>query len=237
MRRATRNPGKGSFARCVDEVSRRGGVSDPAAVCAASKIRAGEDLAAAKRKASRNPADLAAEAFELFHGYPPKEELIFETQEHEHEYYSGIGELMELVIVPDGEDKGIQIYGFQGAQLSMSAHSMRALVNDREPITQLYIVGGDQGLDAKTLRQFGIDTGSLHEQEVLGKCVDITYFTEKTHLGRDGGVADYVHAFGEESAKRKMRILVSPTATYHTVNKIIGLWGGKYTIEPEGIRN
>ena len=67
--------------------------------------------------------------------------------------------------------------------------------------------------------------------------MDITYFTDKTHLGRDGGVADYVHAFGEESAKRKMRILVSPTATYHTVNKIIGLWGGKYTIEPEGIRN
>ena len=232
-----RNPGKGSFARCVSEVSRRGGVSDPAAVCAASKIRAGEDLAAAKRKAHRNPADLAAEAFELFHGFPPKEELVFESTEHEHEYYSGIGELMELVIVPEGESKGIQLYGFDGAQLAMGERSMRALVQDGEPIAQLYIVGGDQSLSPKVLRQFGLDPSQPHEQEVLGKCVDITYFTDKTHLGRDGGVADYVHAFGEESAKRKMRILVSPTATYHTINKIIGLWGGKYTIEPEGIRN
>lgn len=228
-----RNPGKGSFARCVEKVSRKAGVSDPRAVCAAAKIKAGEDLAAARR---RNPADLAAEAFEAFHGYPPEEELVFESMEHEHEFYAGIGELVELVIVPEGESKGIPIYGFDGAQLAMSEQSMKAALFG-SPVSQLYIVGGDQGLSNKVLKLFGIDTGALHEQEVLGKCVDITYYTDKTHLGRDGGVADYVHAFGEESAKRKMRILVSPTATYHTRNKIIGLWGGKYTIEPEGIRN
>ena len=218
-----RNPGKGSFARCVEKVSRKGGVDDPRAVCAAAKMKAGEQL---------NAADLAAQAFEAFHGYPPKEDIVFESMEHDHEFYAGIGELMDLVIVPRGEAKGILIHGFQGAQLAMNERG----ILDGEP-AQLYIVGGDQSLDPKTLRQFGIDPSTLHEQEVLGSCVDITYFTRKTHLGKDGGTADYVHAFGEESAKRKMRILVSPTATYHTVNKIIGLWGGKYTIEPEGIRN
>ena len=223
-----RNPGKGSFARCVEKVSRKG-VDDPAAVCAAAKRKAGEELT---RRNPRNPADLAAQAFEAFHGFPPKEDIVFESMEHDHEYYAGIGELMDLVIVPRGEAKGILIHGFQGAQLAMNERG----ILDGEP-AQLYIVGGDQSLDPKTLRQFGIDPGKLHEQEVLGSCVDITYFTRKTHLGKDGGTADYVHAFGEESAKRKMRILVSPTATYHTVNKIIGLWGGKYTIEPEGIRN
>jgi hypothetical protein len=227
------NPGKGSFARCVQEVSRRGDVDDPRAVCAASKMRAGEDLQAARRRAGRNPADLAAEAFEAFHGYPPKEELVFESMEHEHTFFAGIGSLEELVIVPEGESKGILLHSFGGAQLAMNERS----ILDQDAEQQLFVVGGDQALDMKTLRQFGIDPAHLHEQEVLGKCVDITYFTRKTHLGRDGGTADYVHAFGEESAKRHMRILVSPTATYHTVNKIIGLWGGKYTIEPEGIRN
>lgn len=220
-----KNPGKGSFARCVSEVSRKG-VDDPAAVCAASKRKAGEQLN------PRNPAQAAAQAFELFHGYPPKEEIVFESMEHDHEFYAGIGDLIELVIVPEGERKGVRLHSFAGAQLAMNE---KALLG--EPIAQLFIVGGDQNLGPDVLRQFGINPGKLHEQEVLGKCVDITYFTKKTHLGRDGGVADYVHAFGEESAKKKLRILVSPTATYHTVNKIIGLWGGKYTIEPEGIRN
>jgi hypothetical protein len=180
----------------------------------------------------RNPAQSAAEAFELFHGHPPKEEIVFESIEHDHEYYAGIGDLEELIIVPEGERKGIQLHSFGGAQLAMNE---RALTGG--PIAQLFVVGGDQSLNPETLRQFGIDPGKLHEQEVLGKCVNITYFTRKTHLGKDGGTADYVHAFGEESAKKQLRILVSPTATYHTVNKIIGLWGGKYTIEPEGIRN
>jgi hypothetical protein len=223
----SRNPGKGSFARCVSEVSRRGGVDDPAAVCAASKRKAGELL-----NPARNPAQAAAEAFEAFHGYAPKEEIVFDSIEHDHEYYAGIGDLMELVIVPERQRKGILLKSFAGAQLSMNEKALTT-----KEVSQLYIVGGDQSLDAFTLRQFGIDPGKLHEQEVLGKCVGITYFTRKTHLGRDGGTADYVHAFGEESAKRKLRILVSPTATYHTVNKIIGLWGGKYTIEPEGIRD
>lgn len=220
------NKRKGSFARCADKVSRRGGVDDPAAVCAASKRKAGEQLN------PRNPAQAAAEAFELFHGYPPREEIVFDSMEHDHEFYAGIGDLIELVIVPEGERKGILLHSFGGAQLCMNE---RALLG--EPIAQLFIVGGDQSLDAGILRTFGIDPLKLHEQEVLGKCVDITYFTKKTHLGRDGGTADYVHAFGEESAKKQLRIVVSPTATYHTVNRVIGLWGGKYTIEPEGIRN
>ena len=211
----------------------------PAAVCAAAKRKAGErlngnlaDFASATMTNPRNPAQAAAEAFELFHGYPPKEEIVFESMEHDHEFYAGIGDLVELVVVPEGERKGIRLHSFAGAQLSMNE---KALLG--EPIAQLFIVGGDQALDPATLRQFGIDPMKLHEQEVLGKCVDITYFTHKTHLGRDGGTADYVHAFGEESAKKQLRIVVSPTATYHTVNRIIGLWGGKYTIEPEGIRN
>ncbi len=179
----------------------------------------------------RNPADLASEAFEAFHGHPPSEEIVFESMEHEHEFYAGIGELMSLVIVPEGQRKGILLRKFDGAQLSMNENP---LVKGKA-LTQLFIVGGDQELDRATLRQFGIS--HLHEQEVLGKCVDIVYFTTKSHLGRDGGEADYHHRFSEDTAGKnvRLRILKSPTATYHVVNKIIGLWGGVYQILPEGI--
>jgi len=222
-----RNPGKGSFARCVKEVSRKG-VDDPRAVCAAAKMRAGEDLQAARRRA-HNPADLAALAFEKFHGYPPTNFLVVDTPEHYHEYLPDIGELMELVIVPEGERKGIRLHGFAGTRLAMN----EVLADPEGYFDQLFLVGGDQSVDVEV---FGIE--SPHEQELLGKVVDITYYTVKTHLApRDGGEADYNHKFGEESAKRRLRIAVSPTATYHMLNRNIQLWGGKYSIEEEGIRN
>lgn len=217
----SRNPRKGSFARCVKEVSRRGDVDDPRAVCAAAKMKAGEDL-------HKNPADLAAIAFERFHGYKPTNFLVIETEEHQHEYLPDVGELIDLVIVPEGQRKGVLLHGFNGTRLAMN----EKLADPKGYFDQLFLVGGDQSVP---LEEFGI--GKPHEQELLGKVVGITYFTVKTHLGRDGGEADYTHKFGEESAKRQMRIEVSPTATYHTLNKVIELWGGKYTIEAEGIRN
>lgn len=226
-----RNPGKGSFARCVEKVSRRGGVDDPRAVCAAAKIKAGEKL-----NPRRNPVEAAAEAFEAFHGYPPDEEIVFESMEHEHTVYAGIGELVSLVIVPDGDRKGILLRNFDGAQLSCNED---ALKETPEKLTQLYIVGGDQALDLRTLEQFGVNPDNLHEQETLGKCVQITYHTDKTHLGREGGEADYFHRLSEETAGRdvELRILKSPTATYHVRNQIIGLWGGTYSIKAEGIED
>ena len=187
------------------------------------------------RKRKRNPVDAAAEAFEAFHGYPPDEEIVFESLEHEHTVYAGIGELIELVIVPEGETKGVRLLSFGDCQLSMNESAVLA----KKPISQLYLVGGDQALDHGTLRKFGIDTRNLHEQETLGKCVEITYFTTKTHLGEDGGEANYYHKLSEDTAGKnlQLRILKSPTATYHVVNRIIGLWGGTYSIAPEGIED
>lgn len=52
-----KNPGKGSFARCVESVSKRGGAYDPNAVCAAERRRTAKgarELEAASRRA-RNP--------------------------------------------------------------------------------------------------------------------------------------------------------------------------------------
>jgi hypothetical protein len=224
-----RQPGKGSFARCVEEVSRRGGVDDPRAVCAASKLKAGEDLGAARRRAAHNPHDLAAEAFERTHGYPSSEETVVIEEEHYHEYMPAWGELLVLLIVPEGQRKAVELKKFAGAKLTFSEHA---------ELPQLEIIGGDQSLDLETLRDvFGKKV--LHEKEDLGRCVDVVYYTVKTHLGQEGGDADYTHAFAEETARKQkhVRIVQSPMATYHLLNEKIELWGGVYENTPEGIRD
>jgi hypothetical protein len=220
---------KGEFGRCVEEVSERSGIDDPRAVCAASFSRAygSHYLAARKAAGKRNPVHAAQDAFERFHGHPATNETVFESVEHEHEVYADVGELVALVIVPEGEKRGLKLTGFDGARLTMS---------EDWDHPQLFVIGGDQTVD---LGAFGISLA--HEREILGKVADIEYYTVKDHLSaKDGGEANYTHKFGEETArgnKARFRILVSPTAAYDTLNQVISLWGGKYTIEAEGIRD
>jgi hypothetical protein len=67
------NPGKGSFARCVSAVSRRGGVDDPNAVCAASKRRTkkgARELEAASRKARKPKRNKPTPHGALYKSYP-----------------------------------------------------------------------------------------------------------------------------------------------------------------------
>lgn len=238
---------KGEFGRCVRDVTRRGGADDPRAVCAASFTRAyGEGylharnaVATSKRRRMaffdwlrKNPAADAEEAFEKFTGRAADDELVFETREHEHEYFADIGELREMVIVPSGERKGVKLFGFRGARLAMNESGIL-----RNELPQIYVIGGDQSVD---LREFGIDPTRAHEREELGKLVDVTYYQTKDHLGRDGGTADYEHRLSEETAKGKpvsFRILAAPTATYDVINEVISIWGGTYEITPEGIRD
>lgn len=174
----------------------------------------------------KNPMDAAKQAFAKTHGYAPDELIEVDEEEHYHEFLPAWGELIDMVIVPEGQNKGIRLEEFNGAFLTFSESKDRP---------QLFITGGDQSVD---LSEFGIKTE--HEREVLGKMVDATYYTVKTHLDpRDGGEANYNHRFSEETAgkKRKLRILKSPTVTYDTVNKTLHLWGGTYTNTPEGIRD
>jgi hypothetical protein len=214
-------PGKRSFARCVEKVSRRGGVADPRAVCAASKMKAGEKL---NRK--KNPLDQAVKAYEDTHGHPPDKELVFVEEEHYHGFLPAWGQLISMVIVPNGSKKGIELRGFKGALLCFSEQYKK--------IPQLHIVGGDQSVDTSA---FGIETN--HEYETLGKCADIVYATLKTHLGPEGGDADYVHAFAEESAgkNKRVRIRLSPDVIYDRLNEKLKFSGGVYEITPEGIRD
>lgn len=189
--------------------------------------------------AKRNPASGSKDAFERFHGFPSESKTTVVRTIHEHEHVAAIGELVELWIVPldqetpDGKkDRCIVLKNFDGAWLTQSEDPERP---------QLFIDGGDTSIDDDTLAECGVDLNAIHETEVLGKGVQVTYYTDKTHLGKEGGKADYTHPFGETLDENDQRVFTGkasrPVIVYDTVNRLLFVVGGKYTIPPEGISN
>ncbi len=208
------------FDRCVKDVKKRGGAANAYAVCTAAGTRnPPRDPAlrgqVAGRKAKRNPSEFnsAVEASEDFHGTDAHELIDVEQEIFEHDTLADLGELvsMDILSVNGGT---VHLSRFDGARLAQSPKGFPY---------QLYIEGGDQEVD---LTEFDIE--DPHELEELGRLKSIKYFTDKKHLGKDGGVANYKHKLGEVSGKR-------PIVTYDTMNKTLAIVGGAYTILPEGI--
>jgi hypothetical protein len=192
------------FDKCVESVARKG------------------SAAARRRRARRNPAnpvEEAQEVYEQFHGRPSEELIEVETPIHEHGVLPALGELKKLVILTSDGKYRVTLKKFKGAWLAQN-----------ENRTQLFIEGGDQSVH---LKDFGIDPDRAHESEVLGSAVKIYYFTQKDHLGADGGRAIFRHPFGGRSRALPMKKF--PTVTYDTVNHLLSLHGGIYSIPDEGI--
>jgi hypothetical protein len=179
-------------------------------------------------KNPRNPEAESADGFEAFHGFRPTEQITVEKDVHYHSELWAVGELIKLIVVsPDGIE--VDITGFKGAMLSAN-----------EANTQLYIEGGDQTVN---LSDFGLGE-PYHDKEDLGEVKKLFYFTNKTHLGDQGGEAVYHHKLGEEGTKRNYefgklegRKVPRPRLAYDVVNQALEFIGGEYVIEPEGIRN
>lgn len=213
------NPAK--FDRCVKDVKKRGGAANAYAVCTAAGTRNPgiKDPALKGQTAGtrRNPSEYesAVDASEDFHGTEAHELIEVKTEVFEHDNLADLGELisMDILSVNGGT---VHLRGFEGARLAAAPKGY--------PF-QLFIEGGDQSVD---LAEFDIE--NPHELEVLGELKRIKYYTIKHHLGKDGGEANYVHKLGENGGKR-------PTVTYDSVNKLLGIVGGDYTILPEGIDN
>ncbi len=234
VKRASKNPGAGAFKRCVKKVARKG-VRSPAAVCAsAARKKYGQkklsELAAAGRRKGakknagaravkkrnagrrlrRNGEEAAAERYEYFHGRPPEVNTDVETELHYHKTLSGIGKLEKLVIRRGS--RRVTLGNFGGAILAQN-----------EKGTQLYISGGNQGVN---LKDFGIETE--HENQTLGVCEQVFYQTVKDHLGDDGGDAIYHHKFSKRDP---------PTIEYDVRNRLLHFSGGAYTLPAEGIKD
>jgi hypothetical protein len=178
------------------------------------------------RKGKRNPADEAAKGYEEFHGEPPKEFITFESRVHYHKDLSGAGELQYLRIIRlDGERDTIKGFGKD------------CLLTFNETKNQLFITGGDQRLE--NLAHFGIGVDSpVHEIETIGKVTKVGYFTDKKHLGDEGGEAIYDHGFRTTNEWGKhvtVRIKRYPDLIYRVRDEQLEFSGGSYEIRAEGI--
>ena len=192
----------------------------------------------------RNSGHAAERTYEEFHGREADVDTVITEDIHEHRTLAGIGELCWLVIRCEDEDGeyDVTVDDFGGALLSMG--------EQMEHCPQLFIEGGNQGVD---LKQFGV-AAPLHELETLGRVVCLAYYTDKDHLGDEGGEAEYVHAIeapldedeyeewgGDEvfssfeELEAETEGNVGPDAIYETRNKKLMLSGGSYTLKAEGI--
>jgi hypothetical protein len=208
--RSKANPPKGRFDRCVKAMAKRGGAYDPEAVCGAMERR------------EKNPAQESIDAYEEFHGEQPREMVTVTKKVHFHSSLAGAGVLKLLKVLTEDKSAVVTIKGFKGALLAFN-----------EDKNQLFVEGGDQRLD---LKAFGINTP--HEQQMLGQVKKIGYFTDKKHLGDEGGEAVYVHEFRTTNENGKhivVKIAEYPYLTYRTRDEQLEFWGGSYTIRAEGI--
>jgi hypothetical protein len=171
-----------------------------------------------------NPASAAADAYQDFHGKPPDEFVEVKERVHTHRHLSSAGELERLKIAAIDGRRKVTLVDFGGALLAFS-----------EKRNQLFVKGGDQSVD---LKSFGIDPREAHEVETLGKVLELDYFTDKKHLGSEGGVATYRHKMrttNENGRHVTVRIARYPDLIYRVRDKQLEFSGGSYTIIPEGI--
>lgn len=219
--RVLENP-ESAFDRCVKEVAARGTAYDPRAVCATAGRRkygqaemtrratAGRKRAA-RRRGRGNPAEAAQDASEEFHGRPVEEMIPVTKRVHYHKYLAELGELRRLIVVtPDGRHR-VEMKNFKGSLLCMN-----------EDKNQLYIEGGDQSAN---LRDFGVR--APHDKQDLGEIRQVDYYTDKKHLGKQGGPATYFHKFKAPY----------PSLHYKVRDSSLEISGGGYTITAEGIED
>jgi hypothetical protein len=207
----------GRFRRCVEAVAGKGSAYDPAAVCAAAgrrKYGAAKfaQMAAVGRR-RRNPLESAARLYEEFHGKPSTEVVDVQESLHVHDNLAELGKLLKLQVTALDSAR-VTLSGFEGA-----------LLCSNEDGSQLFIRGGDQFVDLDVF-----DITEPHENETLGTVKRIWYFTEKLHLGKEGGRSKYFHDFGEEAGRR-------PHLIYHYKDPSLEFSGGSYVVEREGVRN
>ena len=178
-----------------------------------------------KGKKKKNPTKRTAhEAYKDFHGHDASHVTEFERAYYYPKQTSQIGKLIQLVIkVPKErrmQNRFVHVREFKGARLT-----------ENPEITQLYVEGGDTSVD---LADFGI-RNEPHEYEYLGELVQCVYHTDKSHLGNDGGRADYHHKFGKAETLLRLKKTELIKVGYHTPDEEFIFIGGGYEIPPEGI--
>lgn len=177
-------------------------------------------------KGKKNPESGAAHFYKKFHGRDSEEELILETEIHEHEWLGVLGVLCAVAVdTPTGYEAVIHFDEKAAPWLCSS-----------EDGTQLFIEGGNQEIDLAALKMNGDNWEK--ERMVLGQFSlpqgsrrwNLSYVTEKDFDKFE--VCEYQHDLGEaneDEAKSQRR--ESPLLEYDAVNKLLYIVGGQYKIE------
>ena len=168
-----------------------------------------------KKQARGNPESPAQALYEDFHGRPSAETLEIVTERHEHDWLTGLGQLVELKVATVTQ---------LDATISFTKDKTAPELCSSEDGRQLYIEGGNQEIPLKSLKMDGpkFEKDSM----VLGILTEVTYRTSKGfHKFRP---TDYYHRLGEESG-------VQPTLLYDPRNKLLSISGGAYRVEDIGI--
>jgi hypothetical protein len=162
-----------------------------------------------------NPESAATALYEDFHGRPPGETKEIITEVHDHGWLTQLGVLVELKVATVTQLDATITFEKAPPDLCSS-----------EDGRQLYIEGGDQSLDLKSLKM----SGEKWEKDsmVIGVLYELTYQTEKGfHKFK---LTSYFHVLGEETG-------VQPFLLYDPTNQLLSVSGGQYQIKPEGIIN
>ena len=186
------------------------------------------DRAFRYREARTNPDEAAAEAYRRFHGRPADKEIVIEEEVHYHKRLATIGVLAACVIdTPTGLQATINFDSEDGRPVPWLCMS--------EDGCQLFIEGGDQSIDLKSLEMDGKDwykermvLGTFAEPE-SGRRFNIAYITEKRF--DDFEVIRYEHDLGEpDEGEPKSHRREAPTLEFEPINKKLFICGGQYKI-------
>ena len=175
-----------------------------------------EGWAAGKRVERKgNPESSATDLFKRFHGRDPETVKTITTQEHEHEYLTELGKLLE-----------VQVATLSGLQVTIRFDKDQVLLASSEDGKQLFIEG-DVELDLAKMKM----AGSKWERDLmtLGTLTQFTYRARKTHI--DDKEVDYFHNTAEAGGPTQPLLLYEPR------NHKLLVSGGNYVTTSRGVEN
>lgn len=186
----------------------------------------------------RNPASEADALYEDFHGTPPTETLEYHETLHFHAHLGGLADLCHVVVKIIGGSKNGKELQLNAPDPERADEADVVKLTANEARNQLYLTGGDQSLDLKSLgfrESFDVvhdgetfESTEIKDNMVIGYIYRLMYRTEKKFDNFE--TIDYHHEAGEDTG-------CLPFLTYDTLNSKMGVAGGSYVIHEKGIVN
>lgn len=164
----------------------------------------------------------ASDMYETFHGKPSTGSVDYSEDYYEPDAYAELGDLIELWLIPihSSSDKAQKIESANPDTANSSDVVKLACSPDG---TQLYFIGGDQGIDLSAL---GFESSETRQHMMLGVLCELTYRAKKGfHKFK---LTDYFHRLGEESGNE-------PFLCYDPHSQKLTVVGGSYKVKDVGI--